>query len=43
MYYLGIDIYKKSFTVPVLDEEGEAINNFLTYIQVCQQLTFRRF
>lgn len=31
MYYLGIDISKKSFTVSVLDEEGEAITKFLTF------------
>lgn len=31
MYYLGIDISKKSFTVSVLDEEGEPITKFLTY------------
>lgn len=31
MYYLGIDISKKSFTVSVLDEEGEAITKSLTY------------
>ena len=31
MYYLGIDISKKSFTVSILDEEGEAITKPLTY------------
>ncbi len=31
MYYLGIDISKKSFTVSVLDEEGEAISKVLTF------------
>jgi len=31
MYYLGIDISKKSFAVSVLDEEGEAITKFLTF------------
>jgi len=31
MYYLGIDISKKSFTVSILDEEGEAITKFLTF------------
>ncbi len=31
MYYLGIDISKKSFTVSILDEEGEAITKSLTY------------
>jgi len=32
MYYLGIDISKKSFTVSVLDEEGEAISKVLTFL-----------
>jgi len=31
MYYLGIDISKKSFTVSVLDEEGGAISKALTF------------
>jgi len=31
MYYLGIDISKKSFTVSILDERGEAITKPLTY------------
>ena len=31
MYYLGIDVSKKSFTVSILDEEGEAITKSLTY------------
>lgn len=31
MYYLGIDISKKSFAVSVLDEEGEAISKVLTF------------
>ncbi len=31
MYYLGIDISKKSFTVSILDEEGEAISKVLTF------------
>ncbi|MEA1965387.1 MAG: IS110 family transposase [Candidatus Aerophobetes bacterium] len=31
MYYIGIDISKKSFTVSVLDEEGEAITKPFTY------------
>jgi len=31
MYYLGIDISKKSFTVSILDEKGEAITKFLTF------------
>ena len=31
MYYLGIDISKKSFAVSVLDQEGEAITKFLTF------------
>ena len=31
MHYLGIDISKKSFTVSVLDEEGEAITKVLTF------------
>lgn len=31
MYYLGIDISKKSFTFSILDEEGEAITKPLTY------------
>jgi len=31
MYYLGIDISKKSFTVSILDEEGEAIAKLLTF------------
>jgi len=30
MYYLGIDISKKSFTFSILDEEGEAITKPLT-------------
>ncbi len=32
MYYLGIDISKKSFAVSVLDEEGEAITKVLTFM-----------
>ena len=32
MYYLGIDISKKSFTVSILDEEGEAITKSLTFL-----------
>ena len=31
MYYLGIDISKKSFTASILDEEGEAITKVLTF------------
>ena len=31
MHYLGIDISKKSFTVSILDEEGEAITKPFTY------------
>jgi len=31
MYYIGIDISKKSFTVSILDEEGEAITKSFAY------------
>jgi len=31
MYYIGIDISKKSFTVSILDEEGEALTKSFTY------------
>jgi len=31
MHYPGIDISKKSFTVSILDEEGEAITKPFTY------------
>jgi len=32
MYYLGIDISRKSFTVSILDEEGKAISKALTFL-----------
>jgi len=31
MYYLGIDISKKSFTVSILDEKGEAITKVISF------------
>ncbi len=31
MYYLGIDISKKSFAVSALNEEGEVITKVLTF------------
>ncbi len=34
MYYLGIDISKKSFTVSILDEEGEAITKVIIFKKI---------
>ncbi len=34
MYYLGIDISKKSFTVSILDEEGEAISKVIIFKKI---------
>jgi len=41
MYYLGIDISKKSFTVSVLDEEGEAITKVITFRRIRKTISER--